>query len=155
MRVLLQRVSEASVSVAGERIAGIGVGLLLLVGIEPQDGAAEIAWMTDKVLGLRIFSDAEGHMNRSVIDVGGELLVVSQFTLAADTSRGRRPGFSTAAPPELAQRCYEDFVARLRGRLTAGGHAPARVQTGRFGADMQVALINDGPVTFLLEKRAD
>ncbi len=144
MKVLLQRVSHAAVDVAGERIAEIGPGLLALVGVAPQDGDAQIRWLADKTLGLRIFPDEEKPMNRSVMDVGGELLVVSQFTLTADTSKGKRPGFSTAAPPEEAEQVYLRFVAELEQRMP--------VQTGRFGADMQVSLVNDGPVTFMLEK---
>lgn len=148
MRVLLQRVLHASVDVAGERVGEIGPGLLVFVGVFPDDGAAQIKWLADKTLGLRIFADAnstDDSMNRSVVDTGGELLVVSQFTLAADTSRGRRPGFSTAAPPLLAEERYNEFVAALSDR-------GVRVATGRFGADMQVSLTNDGPVTFLLER---
>lgn len=152
MRVLLQRVTQASVTVNDERIAQIGVGLLAFVGVFPDDGAAEVKWLADKVLGLRIFPEQgskdgsqDGLMNSSLQDLSAELLVVSQFTLAADTSRGRRPGFSTAAPPELAERIYNDFVAAVSDR-------GVRVATGQFGADMSVELTNDGPVTFLLEK---
>jgi len=145
MKALLQRVSQASVRVAGEEIAASGPGLLVFLGVEPDDGDAEVDWLAAKVLALRIFPDADKPMNRSVTDLDGELLVVSQFTLAADTSRGNRPGFSSAAPPQLAEQRYLDFVAALRQR---GG----RVATGRFGADMQVALVNDGPVTLLLER---
>ena len=145
MKVLLQRVSEAAVAVAGEQIARIGPGLLALVGVQPGDGDAELDWLVNKTLKLRIFPDDDKAMNRSLLDVAGALLVVSQFTLAGDTSRGNRPGFASAAPPELAERLYERFVERAREQL-------ADVQTGRFGADMQVALVNDGPVTFLLER---
>lgn len=145
MKALLQRVTEASVAVAGERIAAIDAGLLVLLGVEPEDSEAEADWLAAKTLALRIFADAEKPMNRSVVDVAGAILVVSQFTLAADTSRGNRPGFSSAAPPEQAERLYEAFVAALRRRYP-------KVATGRFGADMQVALINDGPVTLLLER---
>jgi len=144
VKALLQRVTAASVTVDGEEVGAIGPGLLVFLGVEPDDGDAEVDWLAGKVLALRIFPDADKPMNRSVADVGGELLVVSQFTLAADTSRGNRPGFSSAAPPELAQTVYEAFVAALRAR-------GASVAAGRFGADMQVALVNDGPVTFLLE----
>lgn len=147
MKVLLQRVSSASVSVAGEPVSAIGPGLLLFLGVEPADGEPEVQWLADKVLGLRIFPDADKPMNRSVMDGGGELLLVSQFTLAADTSRGKRPGFSSAAPPERARELYERFAAVLRDR-----YHPGRIQTGRFGSDMAVALVNDGPVTFLLER---
>jgi len=145
MRALLQRVSEASVTVADETVATIGGGVLVLLGVFPDDGDAEIDYLADKVLGLRIFADGDKAMNRSVMDVDGELLVVSQFTLAADVSRGRRPGFSTAAPPEVAEPRYEQFVAALRARWP-------KVEVGVFGADMKVALINDGPVTVLLER---
>ncbi|MEM8766489.1 MAG: D-aminoacyl-tRNA deacylase [Pseudomonadota bacterium] len=145
MRALLQRVSEAQVDVAGETVGAIDQGLLVFLGVFPEDGDAEIEWLVEKLLGLRIFADDDKAMNRSVVDVGGGVLVVSQFTLAADTRRGKRPGFSTAAPPEHAEACYERFVELLRSR-----HAP--VATGRFGADMQVSLTNDGPVTFLLER---
>lgn len=144
MKVLLQRVSQAAVDVAGERIAEIGPGLLALVGVAPEDGDEQIRWLADKTLGLRIFPDAQKPMNRSVMDVGGELLVVSQFTLTADTSKGKRPGFSTAAPPAMAEQVYLGFVTELERSMP--------VQTGRFGADMQVSLVNDGPVTFLLER---
>ena len=144
MKVLLQRVSEAAVDVAGERIAEIGTGLLLLVGVAPEDSDEQIRWLADKTLGLRIFADAEKPMNRSVVDIQGEILVVSQFTLTADTSKGKRPGFSTAAPPAHAEEIYSKFVAQLQQTMP--------VQTGQFGADMQVSLVNDGPVTFLLER---
>lgn len=145
MRALLQRVAGASVAIDGETVAAIDQGLLVFLGVFPDDTPEDGEWLVEKVLGLRIFPDADRPMNRSVVEMGGGVLVVSQFTLAADVSRGRRPGFSTAAPPDLAERLYEDFLARLRAR-----HAP--VAAGRFGADMQVALVNDGPVTFLLER---
>ncbi|MDZ7670245.1 MAG: D-aminoacyl-tRNA deacylase [Gammaproteobacteria bacterium] len=145
MKALLQRVAEAQVTVDGGTVGAIGPGLLVFLGVERDDGPEQIAWLAAKVLALRIFPDADKPMNRSVADIGGGVLVVSQFTLAADTSRGNRPGFSSAAPPEHAERCYEQFVAELRQH-----HAD--VATGRFGADMQVALVNDGPVTFLLER---
>lgn len=144
MKVLLQRVSEASVIVAGETIGRIDRGLLLLVGVEKDDGDAQVAQMVDKLLHYRLFNDAEGRMNLDVQQVAGELLVVSQFTLAADTSKGRRPGFSVAAAPVLAAQVFERLVASL----AASG---LRVETGRFGANMQVSLTNDGPVTFLLQ----
>ena len=146
---MLQRVTHASVDVAGERVGEIGPGLLVFVGVAPEDGAAQVQWLADKVLGLRIFPDEDSAddgkaMNRNVLDVKGGVLVVSQFTLMADTSRGKRPGFSTAAAPGYAEEVYERFVAELGERVA--------VQTGRFGADMQVSLTNDGPVTFLLER---
>ena len=147
MRALLQRVSEASVTVDGEVVGAIDAGLLVFLGVFPNDSEAELEWMADKILGLRIFADDEKAMNRSVVDVSGGVLVVSQFTLAADVSRGKRPGFSTAAPPEIAEPLYFRFLELLRAR-----HEP--VAAGVFGADMQVALVNDGPVTFLLEREA-
>jgi len=145
MKALVQRVTEATVSVADERVATIGGGLVVFLGVEPEDNADDAARLAAKTAALRIFADADRPMNRSVVDVDGEVLVVSQFTLAADTSRGNRPGFSAAAAPEQAERLYEAFVDGLRQ------HHP-RIATGVFGADMQVALINDGPVTFLLER---
>ncbi len=145
MRALVQRVSSAGVTVAGAEVARIEQGLLVLLGVYRGDGAAQASALAEKVVHLRIFADADKPMNRSLLDVGGAALVVSQFTLAADTRRGRRPGFADAAPPELAEPLYETFVEALRG------HGP-EVATGVFGADMQVALVNDGPVTLLLEK---
>jgi D-tyrosyl-tRNA(Tyr) deacylase len=141
---LLQRVTEASVSVDGEIVGRIGAGLLVLLGVQKGDSEAEAERLLERLLTYRVFEDADGRMNRSLLDVGGELLVVSQFTLAAETRKGTRPGFSTAAPPDEGRRLYEDFVERARKRL-------AHVATGRFGAMMQVALVNDGPVTFWLE----
>lgn len=146
MKALLQRVSEARVSIDGEVVGAIGPGLLVFLGVEPDDTEAEVDWLAAKVLALRVFPDQDKPMNRSVQDVGGGVLVVSQFTLAADTRRGNRPGFSTAAAPELAEQRYEQFVAALRARY-------GTVASGRFGADMQVALVNDGPATFMLERR--
>lgn len=146
MRVVLQRVSRARVRV-GERTTGeIGRGLLLLVGFTAADGEAANAWMAEKVLGLRVFPDEEGKMNRSVQEVGGALLVVSQFTLYGDARKGRRPSFVDAAPPAVAIPLYERFVERLRAE------APGRVETGEFGATMDVELVNDGPVTLVLER---
>jgi D-tyrosyl-tRNA(Tyr) deacylase len=145
MRVLLQRVSRAEVRV-GERVAGaIGRGFLLLVGFTHTDTEAAVAWMADKVAGLRLFSDAEGKMNLGLDDVGGAVLVVSQFTLYGDAQKGRRPSFIDAARPEQAIPLYERFVAMLRER-------GLRVETGEFGAMMDVELVNDGPVTLSLEK---
>ena len=137
---LLQRVSEASVVVEGRTIGAIGPGLLLLVCAERGDAPAQADRLLAKVLKLRIFADGQGKMNRSVQDVGGGLLVVSQFTLAADTSGGNRPGFGNAAPPDEGRRLYEHLVAQARA-------AHPVVQTGEFGADMKVRLVNDGPVT--------
>lgn len=144
MKVLVQRVREARVEVAGDTLGAIGQGLLLLVGIERDDQPAKVQRMAKKVTGYRLFSDAQGKMNLDVGDIGGAVLVVSQFTLAADTRQGRRPGFSAAADPNTGRRLFEMFVAAL-----ADHGLP--VATGRFGADMQVHLVNDGPVTFLLE----
>ena len=144
MKGLIQRVSEASVTIGTETVGQIDRGILLLLGFEPQDGDEQSEKMLHKLLNYRIFPDAEGRMNRSVSDIDGGILVVSQFTLAADTRKGLRPGFSTAASPQAAESLYTAFLERLTQRH-------ARVASGRFGADMQVALINDGPVTFLLE----
>ena len=146
MRVVLQRVTEASVTVEGESISQIGPGLLLLVGVAHADGEAEADWLAEKISGLRIMGDDEGKMNRSVRDTGGEILAVSQFTLLADTRKGKRPSFIRAALPEQAERLFDYFCERLR----AAG--VGRVQTGRFGAMMEVALVNDGPVTIILER---
>lgn len=147
MRVLVQRVKEAAVTVGGEEIGAIGVGYLLLVGFAPSDTPAQVIWMADKVVGLRLFPDDDGLMNRDLAEAGGRLLVVSQFTLYGDAAKGRRPSFIGAARPETAIPLYESFIAAL----TARGHAPA---TGEFGAEMQVSLINDGPVTLMLERDA-
>ena len=144
MLVLIQRVTQASVAVDGAVVGRIGPGLLALVGMEPGDGAAQIARMADRLLGYRVFADAGGKMNLSLADTGGGLLLVSQFTLAADTASGMRPGFSTAAPPAEAERGFNQLVEICRQKHAAG------VETGRFGAHMVVSLVNDGPVTFLL-----
>ncbi|MBA4072241.1 MAG: D-tyrosyl-tRNA(Tyr) deacylase [Gemmatimonas sp.] len=145
MRVLLQRVSRAEVRV-GDRVTGaIGRGFVLLVGFTHTDTEAAVAWMADKVSGLRLFTDAEGKMNLGLDDVGGAVLVVSQFTLYGDASKGRRPSFVDAARPELAIPLYERFVTLLRER-------GLRVETGEFGAMMDVELVNDGPVTLSLER---
>ena len=146
MRIVLQRVNVASVTVAGEKISAIGPGLLLLVGVAHGDGEPEAAWLADKITGLRIMADEEGKMNRSVRDVGGAILAVSQFTLLADTRKGKRPSFVGAAPPDEAARLFDYFCERLR---SAG---VTTVETGRFGAMMDVALVNDGPVTIVLER---
>jgi len=141
----VQRVTSASVAIEGRVAGSIGQGLLLLVGFRVDDVAESLEWMADKVVGLRIFSDGDGKMNRSVEDAGGGLLVVSQFTLYGDASKGKRPSFIDAARPETAIPLYERFVELLRARIS-------RVETGEFGADMQVALVNDGPVTIWLER---
>jgi D-aminoacyl-tRNA deacylase len=146
LRIVLQRVKEASVTVAGERISRIGPGLLLLVGVAGGDGEPEADWLAEKVAGLRIMADEDGKMNLSVRDTGGAVLAVSQFTLLADTRRGKRPSFVGAAPPDEAMRLFDYFCGRLR---SAGVD---QVETGRFGAMMDVALVNDGPVTIVLER---
>ena len=142
MRALIQRVSEARVQVEGELVGEIGPGLLLLLGVEKSDTAAQVERLLNKTLNYRIFGDDRGHMNLSLLDVGGELLVVSQFTLAAETNKGLRPSFSSAAAPQDAEALYELFVKEAAQSVG--------VQTGRFGADMHVSLVNDGPVTFML-----
>jgi D-tyrosyl-tRNA(Tyr) deacylase len=144
MLALIQRVVEARVTVAGETVGAIGPGLLALVGVEPGDGPAQVAKLGDRLLRYRVFQDPDGKMNLSLADTGGGLLLVSQFTLAADTRSGLRPSFSTAAPPAEAERIFGDLVSYCRQQHRSP------VETGRFGANMQVALINDGPVTFLL-----
>ncbi len=144
MRVLLQRVTRAEVRVDARVTGRIERGFLLLVGITHDDDAVRVAWMADKVAGLRLFSDADGKMNLSLADVGGAVLVVSQFTLYGDASKGRRPSFVHAARPEVAIPLYDRFIALLRDH-------ELRVETGEFGASMQVELVNDGPVTLPLE----
>ena len=144
MLALIQRVTRASVEVEGRVVGEIGDGLLALVGVEPGDGPTQVQRMAQKLLGYRIFADDDGKMNRSVTDTGGGLLLVSQFTLAADTGSGMRPGFSTAAPPQQAEPVFNLLLEQCRGQ-----HA-GRVETGRFGAHMVISLVNDGPVTFLL-----
>jgi len=149
VRVVLQRVSRAEVRVNGRVTGKIGVGFLVLAGFAPSDTADTLAWMADKLLGLRVFADAEGKMNLALADVHGAVLVVSQFTLYGDVQKGRRPSFIDAAPPELAVPLYERFVSLLRERGAGSG---TRVETGEFGAMMEVELVNDGPVTLILEK---
>ena len=148
MRVVIQRVASARVEVEGRTVGEIGRGLLLLVGVETSDSEADLAWMCGKVPRLRIFPDEAGAMNRSVQDIGGEILAVSQFTLFASVKKGNRPSWSRAARPEVAEPVFEAFVARLSADL--GRPVP----TGVFGADMQVSLINDGPVTLTIDSRA-
>ena len=145
MKCLLQRVTKAAVDVEGDRIGAIDSGLLVLVGFEQEDDSSRIERMGERLLGYRVFSDTEGRMNRSIRDVVGDLLLVPQFTLAADTNKGTRPSFSSAADPGAAHRFFDKFVELMS--LRHEGY----VATGRFGANMQVSLINDGPVTFLLE----
>jgi D-aminoacyl-tRNA deacylase len=141
---LVQRVAEARVAAGGEPLGAIGRGVLALIGVERHDGEREALRLAERVLGYRMFADSEGRMNRSLAEIAGGLLLVPQFTLAADTASGARPGFSTAAAPEDGRRLFEALVRACRER-----HAD--VATGRFGADMQVSLVNDGPVTFWLQ----
>lgn len=148
MRVVLQRVSEASVSIHGTVAGSIGCGLVLLVGCEPTDGPEDIDWLATKLVQLRLFDDAAGDMNQSLIDVHGEILLISQFTLFASTRKGTRPSWHRAAKPEIAKPLYEAFHQRLEAVL--GRPVP----TGEFGADMQVSLVNDGPVTLLIDSKA-
>jgi D-aminoacyl-tRNA deacylase len=145
MRALVQRVREAGVSVDGHTVASIGRGLLVLCGIHPGDGAGERDWLARKIVTLRVFDDETGVMNRSVTDVGGELLAVSQFTLYASTRKGARPSYSGAAAPDVAAPAFKAFIDALERELGKP------VATGRFGASMQIALVNDGPVTIWLD----
>lgn len=148
MRAVVQRVSQAQVSVDGRQVAGIGAGLLVFLGVGHRDTEEDAVWLAEKCAHLRIFDDDRGVMNRSLLDVGGDLLLVSQFTLLADARKGRRPSYSSAAPPEQAaplfRACTEIFAARC-----------PHVETGIFQADMQVALVNDGPVTILLDSKKE
>ena len=144
MIALVQRVSEAEVTVGGESVGAIGAGILALIGVERGDGEFEAGRLVERVLGYRVFPGAGGRVNLSLADTGGALLAVPQFTLAADTRKGARPSFSSAAPPAEGERLFERFVALARERVPA-------VATGRFGAEMRVRLINDGPVTFWLQ----
>lgn len=147
MRAVIQRVSKASVTIKGKIVAEIGDGLLLLLGIEDEDGPEDINWLCRKISQMRIFSDEEGKMNRSVVDIDGAMIVVSQFTLFASTKKGNRPGFTRSAKPDVAIPLYESFVEKLRevSGLPIG--------TGEFGADMKVRLVNDGPVTILMDTK--
>jgi len=147
MLALIQRVTRAEVRVAGETVGAIGAGLLALVAVEPADGEPQAQRLCERLLGYRVFDDGEGRMNRSLADTGGSLLLVSQFTLAADTRKGMRPGFSTAADPEAGSRWFNRLVEIARTRHP-------QVEIGRYGAHMQVELVNDGPATFLLAARS-
>ncbi len=149
MKVVLQRVSRAEVLVDGRVVGRIGAGLVVLAGFAPSDTAQILDWMVEKILGLRLFGDAEGKMNRDLGEVRGALLVVSQFTLYGDARRGRRPSFTDAAPPAVAIPLYERFVSSLKERGAGSGIA---VESGEFGARMEVELVGDGPVTLILEK---
>jgi D-tyrosyl-tRNA(Tyr) deacylase len=147
MRAVIQRVLQASVTIAGEARASIGPGLVVLVGIEEVDTTEDIEWLSGKIVRLRIFGDEQGLMNRSVQEVQGGILVVSQFTLFASTRKGNRPSFTGAARPDVAIPRYEEFVRRLAAELKRP------VATGEFGADMKIGLVNDGPVTILIDSR--
>ena len=144
MRACIQRVSEARVTVRGEVTGQIGGGLVVLLGVGTNDGEAEMSWLAEKIIGLRVFEGDAGKMNRSLAEAGGAMLVVSQFTLYGDCRKGRRPSFTSAAPPELAERLYEEFVARVRA-------AGIEVATGWFREHMLVSLVNDGPVTLWID----
>ena len=146
MRAVVQRVSRAQVTVSGETTGEIGLGLLVLLGVGRDDTEADATYLAEKIAGLRVFEDAEGKMNRSVQDVGGSVLAVSQFTLYGDVRRGKRPSFDAAAPPERARQIYEFFVDQIRA-------AGLRCETGRFQEMMKVELVNEGPVTILLDSR--
>ena len=143
MKALMQRVTQAKVEVGGQCIGQIGYGIMLLLGVDKGDDQTKADQLLHKVLHYRFFADADGKMNNNVQQVNGSILIVSQFTLVADTKKGLRPGFSSAAPPALGEQMYDYFVAQARGKIT--------VATGQFGADMQASLTNDGPVTFMLE----
>lgn len=148
MRAVVQRVSSASLTIDDHPHASIGPGLLILVGVEEADGPADLEWLSGKLVRLRVFPDAEGVMNRSLLEAGGELLVVSQFTLFASTRKGNRPSYARAARPEIAIPLYEAFVQRLAAELGR------RVATGVFGAHMRITLTNDGPVTLVIDSQA-
>ena len=146
MRAVVQRVSQAEVTVDGESVGKIARGFLVLLGVAVDDQPSDAVAVASKIVGLRVFEDEAGKMNLSLAEVGGAVLAVSQFTLLADCRQGRRPSFTAAAPPELANRLYQEFIAEVRG-------LGIPVETGRFQADMQVALVNDGPVTLLIDSR--
>ena len=147
MKIIIQRVSEASVTINDQIKSSIERGFLILLGITHEDTQEDIEWLTNKIKGMRIFSDDQGAMNLSLEQVGGEALVVSQFTLYASTKKGNRPSFIAAAPPEIAIPLYEDFVSTLSRKLDKA------IPTGTFGADMQISLINDGPVTIVIDSK--
>ena len=145
MKILIQRVSHANVEVEGQTVGAIGPGILVFIGVTHGDTESQACWLANKLINLRMFEDDQGKINRSLLECSGEALVVSQFTLYADCSTGRRPSFTQAAPPDLAKHLYEKFVEEVRkGDVT--------VQTGVFGAEMKVSLLNDGPVTLMLER---
>ena len=146
MRVCIQRVSRGVVRVDNKIFGQIAGGMVILLGVATEDTAADIQWMTQKILNLRFFSDEAGQMNRSIMDIGGEILIVSQFTLFGDCRKGRRPSFVQAAPPEKADEIYQTFIRRIQA-------AGVTIATGKFGADMQLELVNDGPVTLWIDSR--
>ena len=148
MRAVVQRVSSASVTVDGEVVGRIGLGFLVLLGVAQDDEQSDVVYTAQKLIGLRVFEDNDGKMNRSIAEVGGAMLIVSQFTLYGDCRKGRRPSFIAAAPPEKADSLYRQVVAEVRGQGIA-------VETGRFQAMMQVELVNDGPVTLLIDSRKE
>ncbi|WP_294818240.1 D-aminoacyl-tRNA deacylase [uncultured Flavobacterium sp.] len=148
MRAVIQRVTQASVTISGNSVASMGTGLLILIGIEEADTQEDIDWLAAKIVKLRIFGDDEGVMNLSVQDAGGDIIIVSQFTLHAATKKSNRPSYIKAARPELAITLYEKFIAKTEQELGK------KVQTGRFGADMKVALLNDGPVTIIIDSKS-
>ena len=147
MRVVIQRVSEASVTVEGAIIGQISKGLIVLVGIVEEDDTTDIEWLSNKIVNMRLFEDEQGVMNKSVVEVGGSILLVSQFTLHASTKKGNRPSYIAAAKPDIAIPLYEQMIAQLTKDLGA------TISTGKFGADMKVALINDGPVTITIDSK--
>lgn len=147
MRLLIQKVSQAEVRINNQSVAGIGQGLLILVGIESADTLDDINWLVKKTSQLRIFDDENGVMNKSVLDMGGEIIIVSQFTLHANTKKGNRPSYIRAARPEIAIPLYEQFIAQMQAQV------PTQIQTGQFGAMMQVSLTNDGPVTIFMDSK--
>jgi D-tyrosyl-tRNA(Tyr) deacylase len=153
MRAVIQRVSRARVTIAGNVNGAIDRGLLVLLGVAQSDAEADVEWLADKIAALRIFEDEAGKMNLSVIDIGGALLVVSQFTLFASTRKGTRPSFNDAAKPEIAIPLYESFVRRLQALLPPTASGTARAATGVFGAKMDVELVNDGPVTLIIDSK--
>lgn len=147
MKVVIQRVSKASVTIDNEKVASIGSGVLILLGIVNEDTQEDIQWLTRKIANLRVFEDENGVMNRSLLDVAGEAIVVSQFTLHASTKKGNRPSYIKAAKPDIAIPLYESFVNQLEIDLSK------KIQTGKFGADMKVELLNDGPVTIIIDSK--
>ncbi|TCI94397.1 D-aminoacyl-tRNA deacylase [Tenacibaculum sp. M341] len=147
MRTVIQRVTEANVTINNEKVANIATGLLILVGIEDADTNEDITWLTNKIANLRIFNDEDGVMNKSLLDINGEAIVVSQFTLHASTKKGSRPSYIKASKPDFAIPMYEKFVKEFELKLDK------KVQTGQFGADMKVALLNDGPVTIVIDTK--